>query len=104
MKLARQKPGVIGNFDHFNQVPVPVDTGNNQAVIRQHITVDVIELVAVTVALGYIILIVGGVSERSLHDGTGERPETHGAPFFTYRFLLLHQVDERFPSFSTELT
>ena len=94
---------MIGDLHHFDQVFFFIQSGQNQPLVCQQVPESVVELVAVTVALGYIGLIVGLMRDRTLGDRAGISPQAHCSTFFTDALLLFHQVDHRLAPFLTEL-
>ena len=52
VELAAEKPGVVSDLHHFDQITFLVDAGENQSVGGQHFTIVVVELEPVPVTFG----------------------------------------------------
>ena len=65
MKLAADKPRVIGQFDHFDQFVVHRQPGNHQAGVLQAFQVIVVEFVTVAVAFVDFLGAVGAPGARA---------------------------------------
>ena len=64
MKLPGHEPGMIRQLDDLNEVAGLIDAGDDQPRFRQLGAIAVVDLVAVAVALLYLLLPVSGVRMR----------------------------------------
>ena len=95
MELDGDEERMRRQLHDFDEVGVGIDAAHPQASLFHRLEVEVVELVAVAVALGDVVLAVDVVGQRPLQEVAGIGAEAHRMALHGERFLLLHQVDDR---------
>ena len=95
VKLAAHKPRMIRELDDLHEPGLGVAAADDQALFRKLLLVGVVELIAVPVALGDLVALVGGHGVRALGQRAAVCPEAHGAALFRDEPLVREIVDDR---------
>ena len=94
MELGADEPGVVGEFDDFDEVGVGIGADALHAVLLEVGEVAVVEFVAVAVALLDGGLAVDGVGLAAFAQLAGVGSEAHSAAHAGDGLLLFHEVDD----------
>jgi hypothetical protein len=94
MELHGEEPGMAGELDDFDELAIGAGAGEGEAVSRELLAIDVVELVAVAMAFGDFFAPVRFAGVRALREDGGLRAEAHGAAFVSDVFLLVEQADD----------
>src|SRR6476661_3275015 len=81
MELCSQEPGMVLEFDDFNQPAVGRETAQHQSLRRQRLTVRVVEFEPVPVSFANFVHTVHFVGERALSKTTEVTSQPHCSAF-----------------------
>src|SRR6185295_2336573 len=95
MELCGQKPGMVFQFDDFDQAAVRGKPAQPQPLCRQLLAVRVVEFEAVPMPLTNFIHPVHLVGERALAEPAEIASEPHRPALVAQTLLVVHQVDDR---------
>ena len=90
VELHTDEERLVAQLDGLDYAAVRGASAQAQSVLAEHLAVVVIELVAVTVALGDILLTVAALHGAALEDVAGIRAETQ-ASALVYIIMLIGQ-------------
>src|SRR5579862_3728627 len=103
MKLAANKPGVIGHFDNFDIHAIGRPAGNAESGAGERLLVLAIKFVAMAMALGDLQRAVGLMRKRAGFEFARPRPKPHRAAHFVHAEQFAQFVNHAIRSRGIEL-
>ena len=95
MSLRSHKPRMILDLDHLDQAVIRQGTGDDQSLLREFLTVFVVELITMAMTLLDLSLAVSSQRMRALTQFARIGTEAHRAALVLDTLLGLHEVDDR---------
>src|SRR5215471_5520660 len=102
MELASKEPGVIRQFNDFDEAAIPGLARQRQPICRQNLFVLGVEFIAVPVTLAYLGLAKDLLSQRAFFQQAFVRAQPHCAPHFFYSNQIAELEDNRVRSIAVE--
>src|SRR5690348_9396692 len=94
MKLGCNKPGMICQFDHFNQCIICRTATNNHAMSLHAFPILIIELIAMAMTFKYNRFSIRFVGFCARGQATYPVTQAHSTTFISYIALRVHKIDD----------
>lgn len=95
MKLAANKPWMVRQFNHFDDLMIWGEPAQHHPAGYQNIPVMIINLITMTVPFMNKRRLIGRIGARVLMKDAGIQPQPHGSVRFFKARLIWHQVNDR---------
>src|ERR1700752_4906929 len=103
MELAADEPGMVGYLDHLDERGVRLESGEPHATRLDRLAVRVVELVAMAVAFGDLLLAVDLCGDRAVGELARVGSEPHRPALLRQALLHGHEIDDRMRRIGVDL-